>query len=63
MSYRHYQEIDASHAIRDANLDQQDYFVASVEMLGGVTVSYVTGRLPLDRKGDEVYELGFNVKF
>jgi hypothetical protein len=62
-SLRHFQELGASGAIRDANLDRHTYFAASLEFLGGFSVNYSAGRLPLDRQTDHVYALGYTLKF
>ena len=61
--YRYYQEIGASRAIRDANLDQQQYFVMRLDLPYNFNVSYSTGKLPLDQKSARVYAVGWAVMF
>lgn len=61
-SYRLYQEIGASAQIRQADLDQHSYVVAMLELPFGINVSYASGKLPLDRKNDDVFELGYTVR-
>lgn len=62
-AYRYFKEISPSPAIRAANFDEQQYFVVYVEFLSGFSVSYSTGKLPLDRKDDQVFALGYRLNF
>jgi hypothetical protein len=62
-NYRFYSEISPSAAIRAAKLNRFEYFAVGLALENGISLSYTTGKLPLDRKGDQVYELGFKVKF
>ena len=57
--YRWYQEINASQSIRLNQLAFSNFFVAAIESNTGLFVSYTTGKLPFDRKNDQVYSLGF----
>ena len=60
---RYYKEINASNAIKAANLDEFFYFVAALQSTSGFYVSYAKGKLPFDAINDEVYAVGFNYKF
>jgi hypothetical protein len=57
--FRWYKELKADQAIKDNNLDRSTFFVAAIESNSGLFVSYSTGRLPFDRRNDQVYALGF----
>jgi hypothetical protein len=61
--YRHFHELGASRAIRNASLDQFNFFVAKVDLPFHFNVSYSAGKLPLDRQTDHVYALGWNLNF
>jgi hypothetical protein len=61
--YRLYQELGASRAAKAADIDQFSYFVAALVSSTGPYASYSTGRLPFDRRNDQVYELGFKFDF
>jgi hypothetical protein len=58
-NYRDYQEIDAKAVVRHNNLDQFQYFVATLSSATGVFVSYSTGKLPFDAKNDQIYQIGW----
>jgi hypothetical protein len=62
-SYRFFQEIDASHAIEAAHMDQFSYFAASLTLPWNVTVTYTNGKLPFDLRNQQVWALGYNVVF
>lgn len=62
-SYRYFHELNASSAIRTADLDTFHYFAAALEFLGGFTVTYSTGKLPLDGNDDSVLALGYRFQF
>lgn len=62
-NFRYYRELDASPAVKTANLDVYAYFTSALTLWNGMYVSYATGKLPFDDKDDEVYELGFNYNF
>lgn len=57
---RYYKELNASQAAKNLNIDQSLYFVAALTHKDGFYVSYAVGKLPLDKKNDEVYSIGFN---
>jgi hypothetical protein len=61
--YRFFQEIGASSAIQAADMDVHHYFAASLDLLFNVSVTYSVGKLPFDLKDQQVWALGYNVKF
>lgn len=61
--YRIYDEMSPSAKIRTAQLDRFEYFAMGFELKSGASFTYSTGKLPLDRKSDQVYDLGYKVKF
>jgi hypothetical protein len=61
--YRYYQELNPSKEISAANLSSVQYLVMSLQSTSGLFVSYATGKLPFDRKADQIYSIGFNYKF
>lgn len=58
-NYRWYKEVNASTTIKNNNLAYSNFFVAAIESNTGFFVSYTTGKLPFDKKNDQVYALGF----
>lgn len=62
-SYRVYQEIQASPAIRAADLDTHSFVAVQLQLPKGFSLTYASGRLPLDQQNDDTFELGFNVRF
>jgi hypothetical protein len=62
-AFRHFQELGASRAIRDAKLDHTSYFAVVLDLPYHFNVSYAAGRLPLDRKDDDVFALGWTLNF
>lgn len=59
---RYYKELNASQAIKAANLAEHFYFVMALQSTKGFYVSYAKGTLPFDAISDEVYSIGFNYK-
>lgn len=62
-NYRFYTESSPSAAIRAANLHRFEYFAIGLALENGISFSYSTGKLPLDREGDKVFDVGFKMKF
>ena len=62
-SYRHFQELEASAAIRAASFDRSSQFTMRIDFPYRFNLSYSTGRLPLDNRNDEVYAVGWRVGF
>lgn len=58
-NYRWYKELNAGAAIREADLQRFSFFVAAIESSSGLFVSYTTGKLPFDRRNDQIYAIGF----
>lgn len=58
-AYRYFKEQGASAAIGAAKLDRFSYFVVRLDLPGAFFVSFTDGRLPFDRKSDQVYALGW----
>ena len=58
--FRWYRELYASGAELNAGIANQVYFVATLESANGFFVSYSAGRLPFDKKNDNVYGIGFH---
>jgi TolA-binding protein len=61
--YRYFQELDASGAIRVADMDKQDYFAASLDLPWNFSITYSTGKLPFDLRNQQVWALGYRVRF
>lgn len=57
--YRWYNELNAADAIKNSGLARSHFFVAAIESGTGLFISYTAGKLPFDRKNDQVYALGF----
>ena len=57
--FRWYKELNADQIIKDNKLDRSTFFVAAIESNSGLFVSYTTGKLPFDKRNDQVYSLGF----
>lgn len=63
VNHRLYQELDATDAVQIAGLDHYRYTALVVGSITGPYVSYTRGRLPLDARDDEVFELGYQTHF
>jgi hypothetical protein len=61
--FRWYRELFATSAELGAGIASQTYFVATLESNNGFFVSYTAGRLPFDKKDNNVYGLGFHYNF
>ena len=61
-AHRYFKELSPSRAIRNAEFDEQNYFVAYLEYRSFV-LSWSTGRLPVDRENDRVFGLGYRLQF
>jgi hypothetical protein len=61
--YRYYRELNAPEEAKKEKLDKFEYFTSALILSNGLYVSYSTGKLPLDAKSDQVYELGFKFNF
>lgn len=63
LSWRIFQEIAPSAAVRAADLDRFQYLAAALELDGGWRLTYTTGKLPFDQRNDDVWELGYRFHF
>lgn len=62
-SYRVFREVSPSAAIRAAGLANFEYWAVGLEMTNGLGITYSKGKLPLDRKSDQVFEIGYKFNF
>jgi hypothetical protein len=53
-NYRWYNEGNASQAIKTNELVFSNFFVAAILSNSGLFVSYTTGKLPFDKKNDQI---------
>lgn len=62
-NFRFYQEIGADDSVQDADLDQFDYFMATLGPSAGPFVRYAHGKLPFDQRTEDVIEVGLKADF
>ena len=62
-SWRYFKEQNPAAAIEAAGLDRHRYAAATLRHDSGWQLTYATGKLPLDRQSDAVWELGYRVEF
>ncbi len=62
-NHRLYRELKAIDAVRAAGLDHYRYTAFVIGGIAGPYVSYTNGRLPLDARNDQVFELGYQSHF
>jgi hypothetical protein len=62
-AFRYFLEFGASGAIKAANLDRSDYFVARLDLPYRFNISFANGKLPLDADNDQVYAIGWALGF
>jgi hypothetical protein len=62
-NYRLYYEVNAASSVKSAHLDEFQYLQATLGGQTGPFMSFSTGRLPFDRRDDQVYSLGFKMHF
>ena len=62
-NFRYYHELDAKKSVKDADLDDFNYFTIALRLPQNIFVSYATGKLPLDASNDQVYSIGLNYNF
>ncbi len=58
-NWRYYRELNASQIVKDADLDEFEYLVLTINSTGGPFVSYTKGRLPFDLTDTESFQVGF----
>ena len=61
-SWRYFKEIGAEDAIKAAGLDRFRYSAATLRHDAGWQLTYSSGKLPLNRQSDKVWELGYRFK-
>jgi hypothetical protein len=62
-SWRYFKELEADPAIKRAGLDRFRYAAMTLRLDAGWQVTYASGKLPLDRESDKVWELGYHIDF
>jgi hypothetical protein len=62
-NHRLYRELDAAAAVTAAGLDHYRYTTLVIGSVTGPYLSYSNGRLPLDARNDQVFELGYQTHF
>lgn len=62
-SYRVFRELSPSAAIRRAGLANFEYWAAGLELGNGLGVTYSKGKLPFDRKSEQVFDVGYKLNF
>lgn len=62
-NYRYFQEVNASDAIKAATLDKQQLATLRVGLKNDFFLAYSAGKLPFNRKDDQIIQLGFSYKF
>lgn len=60
--YRYFKEIDPPGSINNAGLDEFKLATSRLSFKKNLYIAYSTGRLPFDKKSDQVYTIGFTVK-
>lgn len=61
--WRFYQELDAPADVRQADTDRHSHLEIRLDLPLGWSLTYATGKLPLDARNDSTFALGFNVQF
>ena len=62
-TYKIFQEIGPSSAIRMANFDTQQFIAVELSLPWNFAITYSNGKLPLDRKSDSSIALGYKLNF
>jgi hypothetical protein len=62
-SYRVFREVSPSSAIRRAGLANFEYWAAGLELGNGLGVTYSKGKLPFERKTEQVFDIGYKLNF
>lgn len=62
-SLKYYHELNPHAEIKAYNLDEQLYFVMTLQSSTGIYIGYAAGNLPFDAQKDEIYSIGFNYSF
>lgn len=62
LNYRYFDEQNAPAAIRAAKLDKHHLATVRLGLPQGLFVAYSEGKLPFDRKKDQIFEIGLSYK-
>lgn len=62
-NYRYFQERNAPAAIKSATLDKHQLATIRVGLKNDLFLAYSAGKLPFDKKNDQIIQLGFSYKF
>lgn len=62
-SYRIFRELSPSAAIHRAGLANFEYWAAGLELGNGLGVTYSKGKLPFDRRSEQVFDIGYKLNF
>lgn len=63
VNYRYFQEFGAKQSIEDADLDRFRLATYRLGFKNILYVAYSSGELPLNKKDNQIYEVGFSYKF
>jgi len=61
-NYRYFLENNAPSAIKSAGLDKHELATLRVGLKNDLFIAYSTGKLPFDRKNDNIFQIGFSYK-
>jgi len=63
LNYRYFKENSAPTAIKNAEIDEHQLATIRVGLKYDLFVAYSAGKLPFDRKNDQIFQLGYSYKF
>jgi|SRR3989338_958732 len=61
-NYRYFLENNAPTVIKGAGIDKHDLATLRIGLKNDLFVAYSTGKLPFDRKNDQIFQIGFSYK-
>lgn len=61
-NYRYFLEVNAPNLIKAANLDKHELATIRLDMKDDLFVAYSVGKLPFDRKNEQLVQIGFSYK-
>lgn len=62
LNYRYFMENDAPAAIKAASLDEFQLATIRLALQHDLYLAYSSGKLPFDRKDDQIFQIGFSYK-
>ena len=62
-NYRYFKENSAPTAIKNAALDEHQLATIRIGLKNDLFLAYSAGKLPFDRKNDQIFQIGFSYKF